>query len=237
MKTANCPSCGAPVNFQSSASAYAVCEFCRSTLLRHGEDLENIGRMADLLEDASLIRIGSEGSFRGVHFGVIGRIQLQHPSGLWNEWHILFDDGRSAWLSEAGGEYVVNAQVAVSEAIPAFESLQPEMAVSLAGRSFTIRTPFGCAPDRAKPSPGLAGRTLRAKGHAAELSLTPADWTQSPLVAAAVEAKVWDAVEGYWIDRPWLSSEACPPGAAPGSRWPTGSAPTAARISTAPARC
>lgn len=138
MKTASCPSCGAPVDFKSAASLYAVCDYCRSTLLRHGEDLENIGRMADLLEDASLIRIGSEGSFRGVHFGVIGRIQLQHPSGLWNEWHILFDDGRSAWLSEAGGEYVVNAQVAVSEAIPAFESLQPEMAVSLAGRSFTV---------------------------------------------------------------------------------------------------
>ncbi|MCX7586997.1 hypothetical protein OUA97_11425 [Phenylobacterium sp. 58.2.17] len=89
-----------------------------------------------------------------------------------------------------------------------------EGADPLAGRSFTIRTPFGCAPDRAKPSPGLAGRALRAKGQA-ELSLTPADWTQSPLVAAAVEAKVWDAVEGYWIDRPWLSSEVCPPGAAP----------------------
>ena len=57
-----------------------------------------------------------------MHFGVIGRIQLKHESGLWNEWHILFDDGRSAWLSEAGGEYVVNAQVAVGEAIPAFEN-------------------------------------------------------------------------------------------------------------------
>lgn len=83
----------------------------------------------------------------------------------------------------------------------------------LAGRSFTIRTPFGCNPD-AKPAPGLAGRTLRAKGRAAELSLTPADWSGSPLVAAAVEAKVWDAVEGYWIDRPWLQSDHCPPAAA-----------------------
>ncbi|CAN7540288.1 hypothetical protein LJR164_003810 [Phenylobacterium sp. LjRoot164] len=87
-----------------------------------------------------------------------------------------------------------------------------EGADPLAGRSFTIRTPFGCTP-QAKPGPGLAGRTLRAKGRAAELSLIPADWTGSPLVAAAVEAKVWDAVEGYWIDRPWLQSDLCPPGA------------------------
>lgn len=138
MKSANCPSCGAPVVFKSTASLYAVCEFCRSTLLRDGEDLQNLGRMADLMEDASLIQIGTEGRFRGVHFGVIGRIQLRHDAGLWNEWHILFDDGRSAWLSEAGGEYVVSAQTRVSEAIPAFESLRPQDAVTLAGRNFSV---------------------------------------------------------------------------------------------------
>ncbi len=138
MKTATCPSCGAPVSFRSAASLYAVCEFCRSTLLRHGDDVENLGRMADLIEDASLIQLGSEGRYRGVHFAVIGRIQLKHASGLWNEWHILFDDGRSGWLSEAGGEYVVSALVPVQEEIPAFESLSPEMLVTLAGRSFTV---------------------------------------------------------------------------------------------------
>lgn len=130
MKTANCPSCGAPVNFRASASAYAVCEFCRSTLLRDGEDLKNLGRMADLLDDPSLIQIGTEGTFRGLHFGVIGRIQLQHESGLWNEWHILFDDGRSSWLSEASGEYVVSSQVQVTEPIPEFATLAPEMQVA-----------------------------------------------------------------------------------------------------------
>ena len=138
MKTANCPSCGAPVNFRSSASAYAVCEFCRSTLLRDGEDLKNLGRMADLLDDPTLIQIGTEGTFRGLHFGVIGRIQLKHESGLWNEWHILFDDGRSSWLSEASGEFVVSSQVPVSEPIPEFAALAPEMQVNIAGRYFTV---------------------------------------------------------------------------------------------------
>lgn len=138
MKTASCPSCGAPVVFKSTASLYAVCDYCRSTLLRHGDDLENLGRMADLLEDATLLRIGSEGRFRGVHFAVIGRIQLKHDSGLWNEWHILFDDGRTGWLSEAGGEYVVSAQVAVAETIPAFADLRVEATLTLAGRRFTV---------------------------------------------------------------------------------------------------
>jgi hypothetical protein len=138
VKTANCPSCGAPVGFRSTASVYAVCEFCRSTLLRDGEDLKNLGRMADLIDDPTLIQIGTEGRFRGLHFGVIGRIQLRHEAGLWNEWHILFDDARSAWLSEAGGEYVVSSQVPVSDALPAFETLAPEMQVSVAGRNFTV---------------------------------------------------------------------------------------------------
>ena len=124
--------------FKSTASVYAVCEFCRSTLLRDGEDLKNLGRMADLMDDPSLIQIGTEGKFRGIHFGVIGRIQLKYEAGLWNEWHLLFDDGRSAWLSEAGGEYVVSALVPVSETLPAFESLEPEMLVKISGKDFAV---------------------------------------------------------------------------------------------------
>ena len=101
MKRANCPSCGAPVVFRAATSIYVVCEFCRSTLLRAGEDLRNLGRMADLLEDTSLLQLGSEGVFRRQPFSVIGRIQLKYEAGLWNEWHILFADGRTAWLAEA----------------------------------------------------------------------------------------------------------------------------------------
>ena len=62
--SASCPACGAPVVFKSPASFHGVCEFCRSTLVRHGGDLENLGRMADLLEDASPIQLGTEGRYR-----------------------------------------------------------------------------------------------------------------------------------------------------------------------------
>ncbi|HMW18195.1 MAG TPA: DUF4178 domain-containing protein [Accumulibacter sp.] len=138
MKQARCPSCGAPVVFLSATSLYVVCEFCRSTLLRSGEDLQNLGRMADLLDDLTPLQIGSEGVFRGRHFAIIGRIQLQYDAGIWNEWYLLFDDGRSAWLSEAAGEYIVSGQVNVAEPPPAFDSLRPEMPVTLDGRVFEV---------------------------------------------------------------------------------------------------
>jgi ribosomal protein S27E len=136
--SANCPACGAPVVFRSSASFHGVCEFCRSTLVRHGGNLENLGRMADLLEDASPIRLGTEGRYKGVHFAVIGRIQLRYAAGIWNEWHVLFDDMRSGWLSDANGEYLISFLTPPGGQLPAFAGLMPNEPVSIAGREFVV---------------------------------------------------------------------------------------------------
>jgi ribosomal protein S27E len=136
--SANCPACGAPVVFKSSASFHCVCEFCRSTLVRHGGNLENLGRMADLLEDASPLQLGTEGRYRGVHFAVVGRIQLRYESGLWNEWHLLFDDMRGGWLSDANGEYVVTFLTPPGATLPGFATLMPNDELKLAGRDFIV---------------------------------------------------------------------------------------------------
>jgi hypothetical protein len=107
MITVSCPSCSATVHFQSSVSILAVCEHCRSTLIRKDLNIENLGVMAELKTDASPIQLGVEGRYGNVHFTVIGRIQLQYENGIWNEWHLLFDDRRSGWLGEAQGIYTV----------------------------------------------------------------------------------------------------------------------------------
>jgi hypothetical protein len=138
MHTAICPSCGAPVEFKSAASIFAVCEYCRSTLVRRDREIENLGRMAALLEDASPIRLGTEGRYRGVHFAVIGRIQMRYGRGVWNEWHLLFDDQRTGWLSDAGGEYVVSFAKWLPEALPPFEQLRVEQTLPLDGRPFVV---------------------------------------------------------------------------------------------------
>ena len=137
-KTANCPSCGAQVAFRAAGSVLAVCEFCRSTLLRRGADLENLGKMAELAEDASLVRLGTEGRYQGVHFAVIGRIQLRHGQGIWNEWHLLYDSQRTGWLGEGYGRTFMTHLKAVKEPIPPFSDLKIGTTVPLDGKSFTV---------------------------------------------------------------------------------------------------
>ena len=136
--TASCPSCGAPVVFKSASSIFAVCEYCQSTLVRHDQALEDIGKMAALVEDRSPLQLGAEGSYKGVHFALIGRIQIKYSQGYWNEWHLLFDDMRTGWLSEAGGEYVLTFAQQVQELLPKFAELKIGQRFVLASQPWTV---------------------------------------------------------------------------------------------------
>ena len=169
-KEVHCPSCGAPVVFQSAASVMAVCGYCSSTLVRHDLDLENMGKMAQLQADGSPLQLRAEGRYRGASFTVVGRIQLRFAKGLWNEWHLLFDDRRSGWLGEAAGTYAVSFPVRVPEAIPKFEELHAGKAVVLNKQPYEVtdveeadciggegELPFSIGPGYSTPAADLAG--------------------------------------------------------------------------------
>lgn len=121
------------MDFRSAASASAVCSFCRSTLVRDGESLRRIGQSAELFDDHSPLQLGTTGQRQGQTFTLIGRLQYAYADGTWNEWHALFDNGRSAWLSEDNGQYVLSFDVEVPAALPALEQLRPGATVSLGG--------------------------------------------------------------------------------------------------------
>lgn len=109
---APCPNCGAAVPFASASAPFAVCGYCRSTVVRDGETLRRIGESAALLDSRSRLQLGVTGRWAGHGFQLIGRVQyasgtdLAAPDALWTEWHALFDDGRSGWLSEDNDQYV-----------------------------------------------------------------------------------------------------------------------------------
>src|SRR5437588_7248619 len=107
-RVANCPNCGAPIRFLWSSAVQTTCEFCHSILIRTDVDLQRVGEVADLPPDSSPIQIGTEGVYQGKSFVVVGRILYEYEQGGWNEWHIVFNDGKSGWLSDAQLEYDVS---------------------------------------------------------------------------------------------------------------------------------
>jgi hypothetical protein len=114
----NCPNCGAPVEFAWASSVQAVCIYCKSILVRTDVDVKKVGEVGDLPNDASPIQIGTEGIYKNLGFVVAGRILYEYENGGWNEWHIVFNDGTSGWLSDAQLEYAVSTQFQNPGAIP-----------------------------------------------------------------------------------------------------------------------
>jgi hypothetical protein len=132
-----CPSCGAPIRFRGVSTTVAVCGFCKSTLVRDGAKLEDIGKQAELLEDNSPLRIGADGRFKGQGFTIVGRIQYRYGAGSWNEWHVLMGNGGSAWLSDANRTYTI-AFLRPPQPVPAFAELKPDMKVRLDKDEYTV---------------------------------------------------------------------------------------------------
>jgi len=76
--------------------------------VRTDVDLKKVGQVADLPPDGSPIQLNTEGIYRNKAFVVVGRIVYEYDQGAWNEWHVMMNDGSSAWLSDAQQEYAVS---------------------------------------------------------------------------------------------------------------------------------
>jgi hypothetical protein len=136
-----CPSCGADITFRTSLSAYAVCPFCHTMGVRTDDGLKNIGTMAALPDDMSPFQIGTEGTFKGVRFGVVGRMKIGYSDGWWNEWFIVSDDGRRGWLAEAQGFYAPCFELAERDESTekTLQTLGRGDTAALMGKFFTIQ--------------------------------------------------------------------------------------------------
>ncbi len=121
---ANCPSCGAPVTFRWSSAVQTVCPFCHSILVRDDLILKNVGKVADLPPDPSPIQLLTSGTYNNKKFDVIGRIIYEYEQGGWNEWHIVFSDGTSGWLSDAQLQYAVSFLVPSGMPLPPEEQIK-----------------------------------------------------------------------------------------------------------------
>jgi len=142
--TAPCPGCGAPVAFRSAQSTHAVCAYCQSTVVRDGETLSRLGKMAEIFEDYSPLQLLAAG--RAPHpitgrlcgFTVIGRLQYQSTTGTWSEWQLALDDDSQAVLSEDNGSFVLSAPMVSQRELPAASQFRPGAMTAINGVSYTV---------------------------------------------------------------------------------------------------
>ncbi|MEP7147336.1 MAG: DUF4178 domain-containing protein [Acidobacteriota bacterium] len=124
---ASCPSCAAPIEFQAGSTVVLVCPFCRSAIARTDRGLQDLGKVAEIAESQSPLRLGLKGEFKGARFELTGRAQLRHEhGGYWDEWYATFSNGWVGWLAEAqGGFYLTFYQPLPSGIqLPQFDLLQ-----------------------------------------------------------------------------------------------------------------
>jgi hypothetical protein len=118
-KLARCPECGGDVTFRHKSSLLTVCSYCRSVLARTDVDPEKVGRVADLADVPSPLSLGMRGNAYG-GFEVVGRLQLDHGAGTWNEWYLGLNNGKWLWLAEVQGRYYLTAPMGEATDAPLY---------------------------------------------------------------------------------------------------------------------
>jgi Zn finger protein HypA/HybF involved in hydrogenase expression len=135
IRAAKCPGCGGTVEFRASSSLVTICEYCNSAVARVDKRVEDHGKIADLVQTQSRLKLGMNGNYRGKRFDVVGRVQYLHAAGgAWNEWYLLFPGEHWGWLAESQGRYYLSFEERLKSTfqLPDFDSVQ-------LGQSFNIK--------------------------------------------------------------------------------------------------
>jgi hypothetical protein len=198
MTDTKCPSCGAAVAFRSSISLFTVCPFCRSLVQRKDLNLEDLGKVAQLQADGTPLQVGVRGAYRGAAFELVGRVQMRMPVGFWNEWAMVFADGRQGWLGEAQGVYAVSFRVDAN--VSPFSVYKLGDKADIAGTTYRVRERVKAKYSSAegelpyKPPLGLDA-TVPSLDLAAPGGLfATIDYSEEPPVVFAGEYQDYDAL-------------------------------------------
>ncbi|HEV7240302.1 MAG TPA: DUF4178 domain-containing protein [Thermoanaerobaculia bacterium] len=195
MTTANCPSCGAQIEFAIGSSEVVVCSSCRSIVARTDRGIEDHGKVAALIDTGSPLRVGASGKYRRQSFRITGRTQLRHQAGgVWDEWYAALDDGRWAWLAEAQGRFYVTFKVA--QEAPPFDALRvgdrvlDSLVVAEIGEAALIS-----AEGELPWTPNAGARYEYADLSGAERKFATIDYSEEPAVVFKGEEVPLDALQ------------------------------------------
>ncbi|MFN7856193.1 MAG: DUF4178 domain-containing protein [Acidovorax sp.] len=139
---APCPGCGAPVEFKSAQSTHAVCGYCQSTVVRNGEVLTRLGKMAELFDDHSPLQLMASGRIneggRDTPFTLIGRLQYKSDAGVWTEWVAFLQDGTMATLGEDNGAYVFTRPIDPGRELPEAARFRLGATTAINGKPYSV---------------------------------------------------------------------------------------------------
>ncbi|MEP7074258.1 MAG: DUF4178 domain-containing protein [Acidobacteriota bacterium] len=124
---ANCPSCGGAIEFQAGSTIVLVCPYCRSAVARTDRGLSDLGKVAEIVDSQSPLKLGLKGVWKDIRFELTGRAQYRHElGGSWDEWYATFSNGWVGWLAEAQGRFYLTffQPLPQGTTLPSFASLQ-----------------------------------------------------------------------------------------------------------------
>lgn len=114
-------------------------------------------------------------------------------------------------LAALGRADLIAAFARASDAVAAGQPLA-DANRQLVGRMFSVKLPFGCGGEANNERSEWAAWTFDRNRQTLKLIASPERWADADWVKTISGGMPHEAVEGFWIDRPWTSSDACPDG-------------------------
>lgn len=115
-----------------------MCPYCQSTVVRQGETLVRVGKMAELFDDFSPLQLLAAGRFQDRPFTLVGRLQYSYDGGRWTEWIAALDGDRTGILSEDNGAYVFTLPFQLQRPAPPAVDLRVGATTAFNGQSYTV---------------------------------------------------------------------------------------------------
>lgn len=156
------------------------------------------------------LSIGAAALLAGAAGGyVLGRQPATAPAKRAPEAPVTIATPRPAVAPILGRAELLDAAAAAADAYAAGRP-GPAANAELVGRSFEVEVPFGCYG----PAPEESSQRLRwsydLDDQALRVSVLPEDWSGVAWMTALAGDDI-EAVEGFWLPRPWSRSGGCPP--------------------------
>jgi len=113
-----CPSCSSLLHFTNDNTNLIVCR-CGAVVFRNALDIRIIKDKKVISSADTILQPGTEGTWSGKKFSLLGRCRLWIDDLTLNVWTMAYHDGTIGLLTEGYGEYLVlDQQEATAPALP-----------------------------------------------------------------------------------------------------------------------